>query len=101
MRLDRIRRGSAPCLVIFVTLPASLCADTNTWTRIGPQGGYVESLAINPQNSATLYAGMSWGLAKSTDSGATWKPLNYVHLAPTSTSIDPQNPSTMYAGLRT
>jgi len=64
-------------------------------------------LAIDPQNSATLYAAFAdGGVFKSTDAGASWTAVNsglsidgYVPSA-VSLSIDPLNPSTLYAVAR-
>ena len=58
------------------------------------------SLAIDPQNSATLYATMHHGVYKSTDGGVSWSPFN-TGLANTNVhalAIDPLTPTTVYAG---
>jgi len=89
-------------VLLCVAVHASMAlaqSSTNVWTLIGPWGGNIESLALDPQDSATLYAGTPRGLFKSADRGASWRLVNSTHLAPTTASIDPQNPSTMYAGL--
>src|SRR2546425_9658706 len=44
----------------------------NRWSSNGPDGGEVLSLAIDPSNPATIYAGTAVGLFKSTNGGATW-----------------------------
>src|SRR5205809_4873983 len=44
----------------------------NKWSSNGPDGGEVLSLAIDPSNPATIYAGTAVGLFKSTNGGATW-----------------------------
>ena len=51
--------------------------DVNLWTSIGPDGGMVTSLAIDPQNPKTIYAGTAGyngdsggGIFRSTDGGA-------------------------------
>jgi photosystem II stability/assembly factor-like uncharacterized protein len=65
--------------------------------------GYVEGLAIDPQNPNTVYAVISGGLFKSTDGGAIWSaaspglPGTYVR----SLVMDPQNPNTLFAGTNT
>lgn len=43
--------------VAFVTRPGSTSAGVNLWTSIGPEGGDLTALAIDPLNPATLYAG--------------------------------------------
>jgi VCBS repeat-containing protein len=48
-------------------------AGVNQWTRIGPDGGYVYTVAIDPSDSSILYAGTnSGGIFKSVDAGANW-----------------------------
>ena len=68
---------------------------------LGPDGGRPVSLAVDPANPSTVYAG-SWGagMFKSLDSGATWFPINqglgnrYIN----SLTIDPTQPQVLYAG---
>ena len=67
--------GRAFCLAILLLAfaPRSLHAGEGVWTCGGPYGGYVNLLAIVPQNTATLYAVTYDGLLyKSTDAGMTW-----------------------------
>lgn len=79
-----------------------------------PAGRIVESIAIDPQDSSTLYAAMSGvlgfdpfgrrsgGIFKSMDGGATWTTIGpqvgSSYLFP-SLTIDPHDPRTVYAGL--
>jgi hypothetical protein len=39
-------------LALLATIPAR--AGVNGWTSIGPDGGYIQALAIDPQNPATV-----------------------------------------------
>jgi len=67
------------------------------WTAIGPNGGPVTALAINPVTPSTLYAGTDGGVFKSTDGGTSWRAVNtnsYVYAL----AINPKIPSTLYAG---
>lgn len=48
----------------------------NTWTSVGPGGGDIHALAIDPQTQSTLYAGTLFGMFKSTDSGSSWTAIN-------------------------
>jgi photosystem II stability/assembly factor-like uncharacterized protein len=63
----------------------------------------IPALAIDPQNSAIVYAATSSaGIFKTTDAGATWTIVNSDLKATTPADvtvlrIDPQNPGTMYA----
>ena len=67
-------------------------------------GGDIVALAINPNDTATIYAGTSGGgdgLLKSTDSGTTWAVANHGIIA-TSISdmiLDPAQPNTLYASM--
>src|SRR5262249_4863228 len=47
----------------------------NGWTALSGVTG-VYSILIDPQKSATLYAGTSRGVLKSTDGGSTWAGAN-------------------------
>src|SRR4029077_8644556 len=57
-------------------------------------------LAIDPQDSNTVYAGGNGAFLKSTDGGQTWNapirfwPFGYI----TSLVVDSKNPGTIYAG---
>jgi len=88
-----------------------------TWnvSNIGLSNRYVSSLAINPKNPNTLYAGTvgiclgedeldncyKSNVFQSTDAGATWRGLNtgmYGDLEITSLVVDPTSPNIIYAG---
>jgi hypothetical protein len=68
----------------------------------------VQALAINPQNTSTLYAAVAtlsgpFGLFESTNGGASWSLANSLvnlssNLVNISIAINPQNPSTLYVG---
>ena len=70
-------------------------AGTNAWTSIGPQGGVIAALSIDPHNPRTLYAATDYGGAfKSLDGGASWKKFD----GPNELLVfDPQDPNTIYA----
>jgi photosystem II stability/assembly factor-like uncharacterized protein len=82
-------------------------AGINVWTPIGPFGGNISSLAIDPQNPATLYAAIGdgsssvqVGVFKSSDGGTTWSAANTGLPSPPAIDqlvIDPQTPTTLYA----
>src|SRR3989442_732771 len=79
------------------TLQETSFAETNVWTNIGPEGGTINILAVDPQNPRTVYAG-SWfgGIYKSTNAGSSW-----VKSGPTAATfalvIDPSNPAILYS----
>ena len=48
-------------------------AGTNVWTTLGPEGGTVYALAIDPTTPTTLYAGTyDNGVFTSTTGGNSW-----------------------------
>jgi photosystem II stability/assembly factor-like uncharacterized protein len=79
-----------------------VAAQAATWTPVGPEGGNIAALAIDPQNPAVLYAGTAEGsgLFKSTDGGAHWVVANtgLTDTAVISLAINPQNTAILYAG---
>src|SRR5438876_10730997 len=75
----------------------ALWAGANVWTSLGPASGPVTAIAIDPQNSGTVYAATGAGLFKSGDSGASWSALNPGPPCCISTLvIDPQTPGAIY-----
>jgi len=48
------------------------CLADTTWQSMGPFGGNVFTLIIDPTNSRTLCAGTNGGVFKSTNGGASW-----------------------------
>jgi photosystem II stability/assembly factor-like uncharacterized protein len=74
-----------------------LRAGNNVWTSLGPQSGPVTAVAVDPQNSGTVYAATGSGLFQSGDSGASWSALSPGPPSSISTLvIDPQTPSNLY-----
>ncbi len=73
-----------------------------SWSRV--QGGFpcsqVLSLAIDPQNSNTVYAGTACGVFKSTDGGGNWRAVNQglSERGIEALAINPQNPAILFAG---
>ncbi len=73
----------------------TLSAGTNVWTSLGPEGGSIERLVVDPQSPSTLYAVAGGGVFKTADGGRTWSRLPITNVR--ALAIDPQNPSTLYA----
>ena len=70
----RIGKKGVPLAV--AALSATLSAQTNAWTSIGPEGGIARSLAVDPRNPSTVYAAApASGIFKTTDGGASWSRL--------------------------
>ncbi len=71
----------------------------DVWTILGPDGGAVEALAIDPSSPRILYAGtFAGGVFKSTDAGATWSPASAgLPRGVQGLTIDPADPDILYA----
>ena len=73
---------------------------------IGPYGGSVHALAIDPRTPTTLYAGAAYaGVVKSTDGGGSWRAVNTGLVGcgggncdVRALALDPTTPTTLYAG---
>jgi len=75
----------------------------DAWTPLGPGniGGRTRVVRFHPTVPTTLFAaGVSGGVWKSDDNGATWRPAGdgMTNIAVNALAIDPQRPSTMFAG---
>ncbi len=81
-------------LLAVVFASGAVAAD---WTNAGPQGGMVPCIAIDPDDSTTVYAGTAIGVFKSTDRAATWSNSGLNGWKVNSLFIDPRNTSTLYA----
>jgi photosystem II stability/assembly factor-like uncharacterized protein len=71
------------------------------WRRAGLDATTVTTIAVDPSNASTLYAGTSLaGLWKSVNGGASWSPAGtgYTGDIATAIAIDPSNPNTLYVG---
>lgn len=73
------------------------------WVERGPWNvaGRSRTLVIDPRDTRILWSGgVSGGLWKSTDRGATWTTTTdwWTNLAIASLTMDPNNPDVMYAG---
>ncbi|HEX9941850.1 MAG TPA: hypothetical protein VGG03_07530, partial [Thermoanaerobaculia bacterium] len=94
-------RRAVPILALLLTCTPALAG---TWAPLGPFGGTVTALAVDPVNAQVVYAGtFGGGLFKSLDAGETWMPASRglagasVELV-ASLAIDPARPATLYAG---
>jgi ligand-binding sensor domain-containing protein len=71
------------------------------WIQVGPEGGTVTSVAIDPLTPSTVYAGANGGVLRSTTGGTSWT-LHTAGLPPYAfvqvLAIDPLTPTTVYAG---
>jgi photosystem II stability/assembly factor-like uncharacterized protein len=95
---------AAMCAAVFVATAHPAQAGVNVWTSLGPPGGHVLALAIDPIAPRTLYAGthatypghFAGGVYKSTDAGATWSGAGLTLSLVYALAIDPNTPTTLY-----
>jgi photosystem II stability/assembly factor-like uncharacterized protein len=88
-------------LLFISVMSRQASAGLNQWTSIGPEGGYINTLAIDPINTNVIYTGtFSNGVFKSVDAGANWSPANasLTNLNVRTLVIDPSQSSVIYAG---
>lgn len=74
-----------------------------TWSSVGPGniGGRIRSLLIHPTTPAIMWIGsVGGGIWKTTDSGATWLPLDdfMANIAVSTMAMHPMDPDEIYAG---
>src|SRR2546425_13250992 len=81
---------------VLGTGSGALWGGINKWTSLGPEGGSVGVLTVDPSNPSTIYAAGVSGLYKSTDGGASWKPTSLSASGLNVLSISPKN-GTLYA----
>src|SRR5580765_7517922 len=86
-------------LVLFCGgFAAAASAGVNSWTARGPEGRDVQILAIDPRDSATVYAGTYGnGIFKSDNGGASWTAAGLPGALIRSLVID-RSSGTIYAG---
>ena len=78
-------------------LPFSFRSNGNYW------GSIITSLAVDPQNSATVYVVVDemndlGRISKSTDGGTSWNWITGSYTSFTFLAVDPKNSTTLYAG---
>lgn len=95
-----LRQGMATVVLCAVWLASAPPAQAgiNVWTSNGPDGPNVGALAIDPTVPATLYAGTTHAVFKSTDAGGTWSATALVDKSIWALAVDPGSPMTVYAG---
>jgi photosystem II stability/assembly factor-like uncharacterized protein len=71
-----------------------------TWQVVGPEGKRVVTVALDPHNAETVYAGTDdpGGLFKSTDGAASWRATGYEGRHLGSVVVDPHDSETLYVG---
>ena len=84
------------CAAMFTIFGmARIQAQTKAWTSIGPQGGDILAVSIDPHHPRTLYAATAYGGAfKSLDGGVTWGNFGGPNRR---LLFDPMDPNTIYS----
>jgi photosystem II stability/assembly factor-like uncharacterized protein len=73
----------------------------SSWRTVGPQrkeGAHIYHLAIDPQDSRTLYASTDYEVLKSVDGGQTWRAVSPPGRWVGMLAIDPRRSKTLYLG---
>src|SRR6267154_4783381 len=98
--LMRVEIRIISVLLIMLWLSAALAAE-QPWQPVGPDGGNVRSLAIDPKDPDRIFLGTSAGkLYLSTDKGASWsrfaRPSNSAEMVLDHIVIDPADPRNIF-----
>ena len=72
MRSVLLMCGIAMLSGFSATMLAGGLSEPVTVSRVGPEGGPVDSVVVDPQDSNIVYATSRVGVFKSSDAGATW-----------------------------
>jgi photosystem II stability/assembly factor-like uncharacterized protein len=85
-------------VLVLANLAAPLAAAPH-WTPLGPYGGFVDTLTIDPVQPQVLYATSDdEGTFKSANGGATWS-LIHTGIASGNVAVDPSRHTTIYQTL--
>src|ERR1041385_1001650 len=96
-----MRIAPISALVITLCVSSALAAE-QSWQPVGPDGGNVRSLAMDPKNPDRIFLGTSAGnLYLSIDKGASWsrfaKPGKSSEMVLDHIVIDPSDPRNVFA----
>jgi len=98
------RKGRASCINVVAILLwlsghafAQGLTEPVTVSRVGPEGGRVDSIVVDPSDSNTVYAVSDTGVFKSTDRGTTWSYSGLMGSYVSTIAIAAQSPATVYA----
>jgi photosystem II stability/assembly factor-like uncharacterized protein len=81
------------CLLAAIAASVTLQAGVNEWTSLGPEGGSIRMLVVDPRNPSTIYAASDGKSFRSSDGGMHWKVTDFpVGLVEPS----PRDASTLY-----
>lgn len=99
LRLPRLLLTFVTCLLACVApaaSPGARASETAGWYRSGLDGTALQTLAVDPNDPGTVYAGGD-GLYRSDDGGATWLTIDPT-MRVQELAISPVNPLIVYAG---
>ena len=94
-------------LILLLSLGSVTVAygGSDAWAAIGPFGGRVNTLAVDPTDSRIMYVGTEGGIFKSSDGGGQWAMIHNgikvraSSLAVHGLAIDPSTPEIVHAGV--
>ena len=101
MRSLICRRSALACFSVLSMLPlVAARAAAVERALIGPEGGRVSAIAIDPKEPRVVYAGTEGGVFKSTNYGDTWAHVSegLGNLAIRTLAMDPRDPRILWAG---
>jgi hypothetical protein len=82
--------------VLALALTASPLSAAPHWVPLGPYGGFVETLTVDPVQPQVLYSTANLqGTFKTLDGGASWT-LIHIGIASGSVAVDPSRHTTIY-----
>lgn len=95
----RALRTTLLFLLLVPSLMMSQNFTTSTWESLGPEGGYLTSLAQNPANGDLFTVTYEYParMFKSTNNGDRWNVIGQIQDYIYYLAIDPLKPTTMYA----
>src|SRR5690349_16313842 len=86
------------CATAAAGIALAPAARATSWTSIGPHGGIMQALAVDPAHPGTIYLGTYIaGMFKTTDHGASWAPVGWGPLTTYAIAIDPAATATVFA----
>jgi len=93
---------------VMMLMLVMMSSVSGTWVSIGPDGGNIQALAIDPQGSATLYSipyefpdFPNPRVFRSSDGGATWSLVGRLACdSATSLDVDPHERTILYSLVR-
>src|SRR5688500_14196840 len=96
-----LRLFLAACM-LWVLSCAFAHAGDNTWTPIGPDGGYIYRVAFHSTSQNTMYLQATGGFFRSTDGGAHWQqPQPEIAAFANDFAVDPTDNNRVYLILNT